>query len=168
VARSRRRHTAPGVYGFAVADPTARPVPPVPPRGGHSRDRRGRGPRGPLTLPGPLSPSGADPRPTRREDFEDVVISVVDRLTERWKAELVDVEFGTEDVPQLPPDWSDEPIPFGSLIRATSTSPARIVVFRRPIEMRAGSRRELAALVREVVVEHLADLLSRDPDEIDP
>jgi hypothetical protein len=96
------------------------------------------------------------------------VLSVVDRLTERWKAELGDVEFGTEDVPQLPPDWTDEPIPFGSLIRATPTSPARIVVFRRPIEMRAGSRRELSALVREVVVEHLADLLGRDPDEIDP
>jgi predicted Zn-dependent protease with MMP-like domain len=54
------------------------------------------------------------------------------------------------------------------LLRATPTSPARIVLFRRPIEMRAGSRRELAALVREVVVEHLADLLGRDPDEIDP
>lgn len=95
-------------------------------------------------------------------------MSVVDRLTERWKAELGDVEFGTEDVPQLPAEWSEEPMPFGSLIAATPTSPARIVLFRRPIEMRATTRRELAALVREVVVEHLADLLGRDPDEIDP
>jgi hypothetical protein len=115
-----------------------------------------------------LSPSGRDPRPTRREDFEDIVLTVVERLTERWKAELGDVEFGTEDVPQLPEEWSDEPMPFGSLIRATPTSPARVVLFRRPIEMRATTRRELAALVREVVVEHVADLLGRDPDEIDP
>jgi hypothetical protein len=137
-------------------------------REGGVRDRRGRGARGPLTLPGPLSPAGHDPRPTRRDDFEDLVLSAVDRVTERWKAELGDVEFGTEDVPQLPVDWADEPIPFGSLIRATATTPARIVLFRRPIEMRAASRRELAALIREVVVEHVADLLGRDPDEIDP
>jgi len=96
------------------------------------------------------------------------VLSVVDRVTDRWQAELGDVEFGTEDVPQLPLDWTDEPIPFGSLMRATPTTPARIVLFRRPIEMRATSRRDLAALVREVVVEHVADLLARDPDEIDP
>ena len=96
------------------------------------------------------------------------MVSVVDRLSDHWKAELGDIEFGTEDVPQLPADWADEPIPFGSLISATATSPARIVLFRRPIEMRAGTRRELAALVREVLVEHLADLLGRDPDEIDP
>ena len=143
-------------------------VPHVPPRAGRTRDRRGRGARGALTLPGPLSPSGRDPRPTRREEFEDLVLSVVERVTERWKAELGDVEFGTEDVPQLPPDWTDEPIPFGSLIRATPGAPARIVLFRRPIEMRAATRRELAALVHEVVVEHVADLLGRDPDEVDP
>jgi predicted Zn-dependent protease with MMP-like domain len=132
------------------------------------RDRRGRGARGALILPGPLSEGGRDPRATRRGEFEDLVLSVVDRVTESWKAELGDVEFGTEDVPQLPADWADEPIPFGSLIRATTTSPARIVLFRRPIEMRVASRRELAALVHEVVVEHVADLLGRDPDEIDP
>ena len=160
-----------------MADPSesggapASPIPsvsPVPPRAGATRDRRGRGPRGPLTLPGPLSQPGRDPRPTRREDFEDLALSVVERVTERWKTELGSVEFGTEDVPQLPAEWADEPIPFGSLIRATPTAPARIVLFRRPIEMRATSRRELAALVHEVVVEHVADLLGRDPDEIDP
>ena len=82
-------------------------VPQVSPRAGRTRDRRGRGARGALTLPGPLSPSGRDPRPTRREEFEDLVLSVVERVTERWKGELGDVEFGTEDVPQLPPDWAD-------------------------------------------------------------
>jgi predicted Zn-dependent protease with MMP-like domain len=149
-----------------VADPTT-PLMPVPPRHGSGRDRRGRGARGPLTLPGPLTPAAPDPRPTRREDFDDLVVAVVERLTRRWTAELADVEFGTEDVPQLPADWH-EPIPFGSLVRATATTPARIVLFRRPIEMRVSSRRELAALVREVVVEHVADLLGRDPDDVDP
>jgi predicted Zn-dependent protease with MMP-like domain len=121
-----------------------------------------------MALPGPLTPAGPRVRPTRREEFEDLVLSVVDRVTERWAAELGDVEFGTEDVPQLPPDWADEPIPFASLNRGTATTPARIVLFRRPIEMRVTSRRELAALIREVVVEHVGDLLGRDAEEIDP
>jgi hypothetical protein len=124
--------------------------------------------RGPLTLPGPISPAGRDPRPSRRDEFEDLVLSVVDRVSRRWTGEVGAVEFGVEDVPQLPADWADEPIPFGSLSRGTASTPARIVVFRRPIEMRATARGDLAALVREVVVEHVADLLGRDPDEIDP
>jgi hypothetical protein len=42
------------------------------------------------------------------------------------------------------------------------------VLFRRPIELRATSRLDRAALVNEVLVEHIADLLGRDPSDIDP
>lgn len=92
---------------------------------------------------------------------------MIDRLTPRFP-ELRDVEFGTEEVPVLPDDWSDEPVPFGSLTPAASGRPARIVLFRRPIELRAPTRVERTALVREVVAEHVADLLGRDPSEVDP
>ncbi len=144
------------------------PLPVVGKRGGPARERRGRGVRGPLTLPGPLSPRGTTPRPTRRDDFDELVLSLVERLSRRWQAEWGDVEFGTEDVPQLPEDWTDEPVPFGSLVRGSGATPHRIVLFRRPIELRATSRLERAALVNEVLVEHVADLLGRDPAEIDP
>ncbi len=107
-------------------------------------------------------------RPTRRDDFDELVLSLVDRLSSRWGTELGDVQFGTEDVPQLPDDWADEPVPFGSLVRAGPHAPARIVLFRRPIELRAKSRLERTALANEVLVEHIADLLGRDPAEIDP
>src|SRR5262245_16510594 len=130
------------------------------------RDRRGRGARGPLVLPAPLSGYAAMARPTRREEFDELVLSLVERLAVRWEVELREVEFGTEDVPQLPPTWTDEPVPFGSLVRATAGSPARIVVFRRPIEMRARTTLERTALVNEVLVEHVAELLGRDPSEI--
>jgi hypothetical protein len=96
------------------------------------------------------------------------VLSLVERLSARWPADLGDVEFGTEDVPQIPEDWADEPVPFGSLVRPGGSTPARIVLFRRPIELRTSSRVERAALVNEVLVEHIADLLGRDPSEIDP
>lgn len=124
--------------------------------------------RGPLTLPGPLNPAGSSPRPTRREGFDELVIGLVERLSVRWGKELADVQFGTEDVPQIPATWVDEPVPFGLLVRPTSSSPARIVLFRRPIELRAKSRLDVAALANEVLVEHIADLLGRDPSEIDP
>jgi hypothetical protein len=107
-------------------------------------------------------------RPTRRDEFDDLVLSLVERLSGRWKSELALVEFGTEDVPRLPDDWTDEPVPFGSLIRGGPAGPHRIVLFRRPIELRATSRLDRAALVNEVLVEHIADLLGRDPSEIDP
>lgn len=124
--------------------------------------------RGPLTLPGPLNPRGSQPRPTRRVGFDELVLGLVERLLVRWRKELADVEFGTEDVPQLPQDWDDEPVPFGSLVRATANAPARIVLFRRPIELRAKTKLEIAVLANEVLVEHVADLLGRDPSEIDP
>ncbi len=119
-------------------------------------------------LPGPLSPSGPDARPSRREEFDELVISLVERLARRWESELEDVEFGTEDVPQIPDDWVDEPVPFGSYVPARSGQSARIVVFRRPVELRAATRAERTALVNEVLIEHIAELLGRDPSEIDP
>ena len=106
-------------------------------------------------------------RLTRREEFDELVLSLVDRLASRWEHELEDVEFGTEDVPQIPGSWEDEPVPFGSLVRAHEGTPTRIVLFRRPIEMRARTRLERTALVNEVLVEHIAELLGRDASEID-
>lgn len=143
-------------------------LPVVAKRSTTGRERRGRGMRGPLALPGPLNPRGSAARPTKREDFDELVLSLVDRLSARWRQELGDVEFGTEDIPQLPDDWGEEPVPFGSLNRGRSGEPARIVVFRRPIELRAKTRYEQTALANEVLVEHIADLLGRDPAEIDP
>ncbi|MBA2698898.1 MAG: metallopeptidase family protein [Nocardioidaceae bacterium] len=147
-------------------DPLALPVVRI--RRGSGRDRRGRGTRGPLALPGPLSPGAPSVSVDRREEFDSLVVSLVDRLAARWRSELHDVEFGTEDVPQLPDTWTDEPVPLGSLVRRTPQTPARIVVFRRPVELRATTRLERATLVNEVLVEHVAQLLGCEPDEVDP
>ncbi len=139
----------------------------VPARAGALRDRHGRGPRGPFTLAGPLNRDG--PRTeTRRNRFDELVLMLVDRYVRRWGGELGEVDFGTEDVPELPDDWQDEPVPFGALTRGRPGQPSRIVVFRRPVEMRAKTRLEQLALVNEVLVEHIADLLGRLPGEIDP
>jgi hypothetical protein len=43
------------------------------------------------------------------------------------------------------------------------------VIFRRPVEARGGDDdRDLAKLVRELVVEEVAGLLGISPDQVDP
>lgn len=141
------------------------PRPATPPRSGPPRNRHGRGSRGPFALAGPLN--ATVPRDlSRRHQFDEIVLGLVDRHLERWRSDLADVEFGIEDVPDIPADWGDEPVPFGALTRPKPGSPARIVVFRRPVEMRAKTRGERMALVDEVLVEHIADLLGKEPGDI--
>ncbi len=125
-----------------------------------------------MSLPGPLSPRGPAVRPSRRDAFDELVLSLVDRLAGRWEKELSGVEFATEDAPQMPDDWvgddwPGERVPFGVVVPARPQHPARIVLFRRPIELRAKTRSDRTALVHETLVEHIAELLGRDPAEID-
>lgn len=141
------------------------------------RDRRGRGLRGQLVPPNlPLSR-------TRGEIFDDLVLDAVEHLETRWRTELSQVEFAVEDVPLV--EGSTEDLVHGSdvvedgnvplsrllpeeLDGAGRKLPARIVLYRRPLEVRARSRADLADLVHDVVVEQVANLLGRDPDDVDP
>ena len=104
---------------------------------------------------------------TRAEVFDDLVLDAVERLERRWQAQLRDVEVGVEDVPPRTPVQDDDPVPLGRAFPRTRTDKARIVVYRRPVELRA-SPPERGALVHDVVVEQVADLLGLDPEEVDP
>jgi predicted Zn-dependent protease with MMP-like domain len=123
---------------------------------------------------------------TRGERFDDLVLDAVEHLEERWGKQLEGVEFAVEDVPSVPLDGTpafddgvvaDETaggsVPLGRLLAPGvdgrgQPSPARIVVYRRPLEARAVDRLDLADLVHDVVVDQVARLLGMDPDEIDP
>ncbi|QXE39331.1 metallopeptidase family protein [Streptomyces sp. GMY02] len=130
-----------------------RPIEPRPRR----RDRHGRGMRGPVAPPQvPLSSS-------RSESFRDLVRDSVDRLERRWP-QLADVEFMVMDVPTT----QEETVPLGSSMPANKEQPARILVFRRPVEIRTKNRDERAMLVHEVVVEQVAELLGLAPESVDP
>lgn len=119
-------------------------------------------------LPGPLSPRGV-PRDRRpRTVFDDTVLGVVERLEARWADELGLIEFAVEETPMVPDDWAGETVPLSSLVRGGGAVPTRLVLFRRPIELRSESREDLAALVLTVLVEEVAELLGRPPEEIDP
>lgn len=127
------------------------------------RDRRGRGLRGPLAPPGlPIARS-------RSERFDELVLDAVERVEQRWEAQLRDLEVAVEDVPpgEPPPD-ALEPVALGRAFPQTRAHPPRIVVYRRPVELRADDERDLAELVHDVVVEQVADLLGLDPSAVDP
>ncbi|MGH3497116.1 MAG: metallopeptidase family protein [Nocardioidaceae bacterium] len=142
--------------------------PPTPVRRGPLRDRRGRGRRGPIALPGPLSPDGVPVQLSPRERFDDLVLSLVQRLVQAWPSELGEVVFGVEETPTLPEGWTDDVVPLGTVVRPTPSESARIVVFRLPVQRRARGRTDTAGLVWDVLVEQVADLLGRDPEDIDP
>jgi hypothetical protein len=124
--------------------------------------------RGSGVLPGPLTPRGAPGVDTARDRFDALVLDVVTSLEERWTDELGLVEFAVEETPVLPDDWSASTVPLASLVRGHGDEPTRLVLFRRPIELRAETPADLGALVHTVLVEQVSELLSRPPEEIDP
>ncbi|QES48548.1 hypothetical protein DEJ50_12670 [Streptomyces venezuelae] len=129
------------------------------------RDRHGRGMRGPVAPPQvPLSAS-------RAELFGDLVQDSIERLERRWP-QLSEVEFVVAEVPGAPggadTGWNDEAVPLGGLVEPREGRPARILVYRRPVEIRTKSRDERALLVHEIVVEQVAELLGLSPETVDP
>jgi predicted Zn-dependent protease with MMP-like domain len=123
---------------------------------------------------------------SRAEQFDELVDAAVARLERRWGQELAAVEFAVAEVPPSElPDWAGTPVPLGWLFPAVTAPapvpptrpptrdhgeplPPRIVLYRRPLEARAGDRRELEALVLDVLVEQVADLLRLEPEAVDP
>jgi len=106
---------------------------------------------------------------TRAEVFEDHVLAAVERLESRWGAELHRTQFAVEDVPPShPAPWERGGVPLGRYFPAEPGLDATIVVYRRPVETRAVDAADLADLVRGVVVEQVAHLLGRPPEEVDP
>jgi predicted Zn-dependent protease with MMP-like domain len=146
-------------------------------RGRRSRDRHGRGLRGPLypaTLPAARS---------RAERFDALVIEALEPIEARWRTELTQLDVAVDDVPEVHvgPDeslsWEDSVVDDGNvpLARLVPTgvdrrgvpTRARIVLYRRPLEARAKDGADLADLVHDVLVEQVASYLGLDPDVID-
>lgn len=131
------------------------------PTSGARRDRRGRGVRGPLAWP-PI-PAMA----TRREAFDDLVRDVADDLDRVLEAHDLVVEFAVMDFPtDLGRKWAPE-VPLARSVPATRSTPARVILFRRPIVARATGRNATVGLVRSVLISEISDLFAIPPEELD-
>ena len=142
-----------------------------------SRDRRGRGVRG------PLMPAALPRFVSRSEDFDRAVLAAYAPIQARFAAELDHLDIAIDTIPRmrlrtdltiLPDDIaSDGPVPLGRVISAgvdrygNPTRP-RIVLFRKPIELRAPHPQERAELLDTVLVALVASFLNVAPTVIDP
>jgi predicted Zn-dependent protease with MMP-like domain len=155
-----------GRYADGVTQPDHRRSGP----GRRVRDRHGRG------LRGRLVPASLPLSRTRAEIFDDLILDTVEALEERYPQELAGVEFAVEDVP---PDLNvydsdvleDGHVPLARLLPGRPGRhgvPPRIVLYRRPLELRAVDRDELADLVHDVIIEQVANLLGVAPEDLDP
>lgn len=119
---------------------------------------------------GPIAPPQVPLAASRAEAFADLVQDSVDRLERRWP-QLADIDFFVVEVPRLDgpgQTWNDEAVPLGGTVASREGRRARVVVYRRPVEIRTKSRDERAALVHEIVVEQVAELLGLTPETVDP
>lgn len=131
-------------------------------QGARGRDRHGRGIRGPLAPP--TSPATR----TRGERFGDLVLDAVDRLRPRWSPYLDAVDVEVVDVPSPQDVEALGGVPLAGHREAAGARPASLVVYRRPVELRAKEPAARRDLVRDLVAEELADLIGIDPADLDP
>ena len=119
--------------------------------------------RGPLAWP-PV-PAIA----TRAQTFDDLVMDAAERLQPHWAAVYPTLEFAVEDVPAAAPaPWEANIVPLGRAFGPDTNHAPRVIIYRRPVETRVTTRRDLAELVADIVTEQVAALLGRPPEDIDP
>jgi predicted Zn-dependent protease with MMP-like domain len=132
------------------------------------RDRHGRG------LRGPLAPSGVPIVSSPADRFDRIASEAVAHVERHWREQLADVEFAVDLVPAVEDEDAVQDeiesagVPLARIFPAAGETPAHIVLYRKPIELRARDVVDLEELVHDVVVQIVADFLGLDPDIVDP
>ena len=136
-----------------------------------TRDRRGRGIRGPVAPRRvPLAVSPAD-------RFDRIASEAVEHVERRWREQLANVEFAVDLVPSSELDPAnpamDGAIESGGVLLAQimpgkARTPTHIVLYRKPIELRARSVDDLEDLLHDIVVQVIANYLGLEPEIVDP
>jgi predicted Zn-dependent protease with MMP-like domain len=98
--------------------------------------------------------------------FDELVLDAVGTIERRLGRSLDDLEVAVEDVPPSDPAPWETRVALGRLFPAEQGLPARVVLYRRPLETRAGAAAELAQLVHEVLAEQVAAYLGTDPEDL--
>lgn len=114
----------------------------------------------PIRLPGRLNPA---------EYFLECTRESLQIISRNCPDALTGVDIGVEDVPGGGFDISAmDRVLLAAAMESTGQRPARIVIFRRPLERRALDRNDLRWLVHSTLVEQVAALTNRPMDELDP
>ena len=110
------------------------------------------------------------PQPPRsRHTNPDMVAAQVRRLGQAWPELIRPLQFAVEDVPPSDPTpWQTEPNMTSQCFPASHGIPARVVLYRMPLQTEAPTKLELQLAVRDELVARIAELYGRRPEEIDP
>lgn len=109
--------------------------------------------------------------------FERIVTDAVGSLPPRLSAHLDGVEVAIEDIPPATPHDPDGAVPLCRYDVAPPAAqgsdghgrlPDRLVLYRRPLEARAMSHRDLGDLVRQTLSMQIARQVGIDDDPGDP
>jgi predicted Zn-dependent protease with MMP-like domain len=118
----------------------------------------------------PISASPAD-------RFDRVASEAVEHVERRWRDQLAAVEFAVDLVPAADVDPANPAMDgaiesagvlLAQILPGTGRSQTHIVLYRKPIELRARDADDLEDLVHDVVVQVIANYLGLEPDIVDP
>ncbi|MGC3994111.1 MAG: metallopeptidase family protein [Propionicimonas sp.] len=134
------------------------------------RERHGRGVRGPLAAPNPLTGAPVPLRQRARgaDFFADCLRASVARTARTCPRALVGIDIGYEEVPGNLEAWRSVRVPLAAAVPARPGQNGQVVLFRRPLEHRAASRAELRRLVHRALLEQLSALTGIGVEELDP
>ena len=140
-------------------------------------DRRGRG------LRGPLFPPSMPAHKTRSDRFDAAAVEAFAEIDALWHEHLVSLDVAVDDIPRMlprgdePVQWPDDvtadgQVPLARLIPegvdvAGRPTRAQIILFRRPLELRARDSDDLPEILREVLIEQVATYLGVDEETVE-
>ncbi|MCL2784133.1 MAG: metallopeptidase family protein [Propionibacteriaceae bacterium] len=133
------------------------------------RDRHRRGLRGMLAPPNCVAGQVLRlNRPTLGSAFflqciTDAIAAITDAIPDA----LTHVDVLVEDVPDVSTLWSSH-MPLAAAIEADKDHIDQIVIYRRPIELRAGDRTQLRRLVFIALVEQVSSTTGISVADLDP
>lgn len=131
------------------------------------RDRHSRG------LRGPLLPHIVPAHETRRDVFLGEVKSAIEeieqRIGEKLKGSLSSIEFSVDQIPSaIELKHRKTSVPLGRYESATGNQTAKVVLYRRPIELRGTDDETLERIIRDVLAENIGALVGMNPNDVDP
>jgi len=107
-------------------------------------------------------------RHDRRRFFGSCVADALGQIAQACPRALAAVDVGIEDVPTIDTDWAESRVPLAAALSPTVAANGQVVLFRRPLERRAATRKGLRILVYRTIVEQLSSITGISVDEIDP
>jgi predicted Zn-dependent protease with MMP-like domain len=109
--------------------------------------------------------------------FDRIASDAVEHVEHRWREQLANVEFAVDLVPSADVDPANPAVDgaiesagvlLAQILPGKGRTKTHIVIYRKPIELRARNVEDLEDLVHDVVVQVIANYLGLEPDVVDP